>query len=120
MHPFHQPVWSVSRVWQPLTAAASIGTAVLYMSAAASLCKRQPPIILLTVVTNVCQKLVTCLELSVLSLLQSMHNKHSVPVRVESANCGLWAIADMRQLLCMAVATGHGMLVEDFFSMAMR
>jgi hypothetical protein len=43
---FPQPVWSVSREWQPLLVANS-GTAVLYMSAFASLCKRQPPIILL-------------------------------------------------------------------------
>jgi hypothetical protein len=38
-HPFPQPVRSVSKVWQPLLVADS-GTAVLYMSAFASLCKR--------------------------------------------------------------------------------
>jgi len=49
-------IWRVSRVWQPLLVADS-RTAVLYMSAFASLCKRQPTVILrmvcvMTVVYN--------------------------------------------------------------------
>jgi hypothetical protein len=44
---FPQPVWSVSREWQPLLVADS-GTGVLHISAFASLCKRQPTIIVVS------------------------------------------------------------------------
>jgi hypothetical protein len=45
-HPFQHSAGMVGeQVWQPLLVAA-FGTAVLYLSAAASLCKRQPPVII--------------------------------------------------------------------------